>query len=98
MVACSVSNDMPIFFIVDFSIQVLSSGSWPFQQTGSFNLPVEVSLSFFVFLSIFNYWSFNVFIMQSSLFAWTDSVQTLVFALSNGFGSNRTTATRNNYF
>lgn len=40
----------PMFFFycviagVDFSIQVLSSGSWPFQQSVGFNLPVEVLL------------------------------------------------------
>lgn len=28
---------------VDFTIQVLSSGSWPFNQSTSFNLPTEVS-------------------------------------------------------
>ena len=27
---------------VDFSIQVLSSGSWPFQQSLTFSLPTEV--------------------------------------------------------
>lgn len=30
---------------IDFSIQVLSSGSWPFQQSFSFSLPTEVSTS-----------------------------------------------------
>lgn len=29
---------------IDFSIQVLSSGSWPFQQSFTFSLPSEVSL------------------------------------------------------
>lgn len=28
---------------IDFSIQVLSSGSWPFQQSFTFSLPSEVS-------------------------------------------------------
>lgn len=28
---------------LDFSIQVLSSGSWPFQQSATFVLPHEVS-------------------------------------------------------
>lgn len=28
---------------IDFSIQVLSSGSWPFQQSFIFGLPSEVS-------------------------------------------------------
>ena len=28
--------------VVDFSIQVLSSGSWPFQQSVPFSLPAEV--------------------------------------------------------
>lgn len=27
---------------VDFTIQVLSSGSWPFQQSFTFGLPLEV--------------------------------------------------------
>jgi len=27
---------------IDFSIQVLSSGSWPFQQSLTFSLPTEV--------------------------------------------------------
>lgn len=31
---------------VDFSIQVLSSGSWPFQQSFTFQLPSEVNISF----------------------------------------------------
>ena len=30
--------------VVDFSIMVLSSGSWPFQQSASFTLPTEVSV------------------------------------------------------
>lgn len=29
---------------IDFSIQVLSSGSWPFQQSFSFQLPTEVEI------------------------------------------------------
>ena len=32
-------------FSVDFSVQVLSSSSWPFQQGSAFNLPVEVSIN-----------------------------------------------------
>lgn len=28
---------------IDFSIQVLSSGSWPFQQSFTFSLPTEVN-------------------------------------------------------
>lgn len=36
---------LPFFsFSVDFSIQVLSSGSWPFQQSCTFALPSEVRL------------------------------------------------------
>ena len=31
---------------VDFSIQVLSSGSWPFNQSCTFTLPPEVSIMF----------------------------------------------------
>ena len=32
------------FVLVDFSIQVLSSGSWPFQQSAPFSLPAEVQI------------------------------------------------------
>jgi len=32
-----------VYSVVDFSIMVLSSGSWPFQQSASFTLPTEVS-------------------------------------------------------
>ncbi|XP_046357436.1 cullin-1-like [Haliotis cracherodii] len=39
---------------VDFSIQVLSSGSWPFQQSCSFNLPVELERSFQRFTSFYS--------------------------------------------
>lgn len=28
---------------IDFNIQVLSSGSWPFQQSFTFSLPTEVN-------------------------------------------------------
>lgn len=35
---------------IDFSIQVLSSGSWPFQQSSSFSLPTEVILPDMKFL------------------------------------------------
>lgn len=31
-----------VVVVVDFSIQVLSSGSWPFQQSAPFSLPAEV--------------------------------------------------------
>lgn len=37
---------------IDFSIQVLSSGSWPFNQSFNFSLPSEVIV--FVFFLIFN--------------------------------------------
>jgi cullin 1 len=30
---------------IDFSIQVLSSGSWPFQQSFTFSLPTEVCVA-----------------------------------------------------
>lgn len=33
-----------VYLTVDFSIQVLSSGSWPFQQSCTFALPSEVRL------------------------------------------------------
>ena len=47
--ACTVTRFLHLrfaFFLadVDFSIQVLSSGSWPFQQSIDFNLPTEVCL------------------------------------------------------
>jgi len=32
------------FFLVDFSIQVLSSGAWPYQQGVVFQLPSEVCI------------------------------------------------------
>ena len=34
---------LPFYFAVDFSIQVLSTRSWPFQQGPQFCLPEEVS-------------------------------------------------------
>ena len=34
-----------LFFVVDFSIQVLSTRSWPFQQGPQFCLPEEVSMA-----------------------------------------------------
>lgn len=47
---------------IDFSIQVLSSGSWPFQQSFTFSLPTEVkhtqisnSILIFSFRSMANY-------------------------------------------
>lgn len=33
---------------IDFGIQVLSSGSWPFQQTFTFLLPSEVKFVYFL--------------------------------------------------
>lgn len=33
---------------IDFSIQVLSSGSWPFQQSFTFSLPSEVSFFYVI--------------------------------------------------
>lgn len=35
---------------IDFSIQVLSSGSWPFQQSFTFGLPTEVGTCKNIFL------------------------------------------------
>lgn len=35
---------------IDFSIQVLSSGSWPFQQSFTFSLPTEVSTLLFIYI------------------------------------------------
>ncbi|XP_075988109.1 cullin 1 isoform X4 [Anticarsia gemmatalis] len=37
------SSEQPLH--IDFSIQVLSSGSWPFQQSSSFQLPTELERS-----------------------------------------------------
>ncbi|XP_035658673.1 cullin-1 [Branchiostoma floridae] len=39
---------------VDFSIQVLSSGSWPFQQGASFTLPSELERSFQRFTTFYS--------------------------------------------
>lgn len=39
---------------IDFSIQVLSSGSWPFQQSCSFTLPVELERSFQRFTTFYS--------------------------------------------
>uniref|UniRef100_H2YZC2 Cullin-1 n=1 Tax=Ciona savignyi TaxID=51511 RepID=H2YZC2_CIOSA len=49
-IASSTPLDCELIELLDFSIQVLSSGSWPFQQSVTFSLPVEVlttSVSFF---------------------------------------------------
>ncbi|PVD35902.1 hypothetical protein C0Q70_02871 [Pomacea canaliculata] len=39
---------------IDFSIQVLSSGSWPFQQSCSFTLPMELERSFQRFTTFYS--------------------------------------------
>ncbi|CAI9721271.1 cullin-1 [Octopus vulgaris] len=39
---------------IDFSIQVLTSGSWPIQQAGSFNLPMELEKTFQRFTSFYS--------------------------------------------
>lgn len=39
---------------IDFSIKVLSSGSWPFQQSISFTLPIELEHGFQRFVSFYN--------------------------------------------
>lgn len=39
---------------VDFSIQVLSSGSWPFQQSCTFSLPQELERSYQRFTTFYN--------------------------------------------
>ncbi|ELT87658.1 hypothetical protein CAPTEDRAFT_180635 [Capitella teleta] len=39
---------------IDFSIQVLSSGSWPFQKSCSFTLPTELERSFQRFTSFYS--------------------------------------------
>jgi len=38
---------------IDFSIQVLSSGSWPFQQSCTFSLPLELERSFHRFTTFY---------------------------------------------
>jgi len=38
------NTEVHCVLVVDFSIMVLSSGSWPFQQSSSFTLPTEVSV------------------------------------------------------
>ena len=43
----SVYTDLYPLVSVDFSIQVLSSGSWPFQQSCAFALPIEVKYKSF---------------------------------------------------
>lgn len=42
------------FMDIDFSIQVLSSGSWPFQQSCSFTLPTELERSFQRFTTFYS--------------------------------------------
>jgi len=39
---------------IDFSIQVLSSGSWPFQQSCTFNLPIELERSYQRFTTFYS--------------------------------------------
>lgn len=39
---------------IDFSIQVLSSGSWPFQQSFTFGLPTELERSVHRFTSFYS--------------------------------------------
>jgi cullin 1 len=39
---------------IDFSVQVLSSGSWPFQQSSPFTLPAELERSFNRFTSFYS--------------------------------------------
>ena len=43
-----------LFPVVDFSIQVLSSGSWPFQQSCAFSLPIELERSFQRFTTFYS--------------------------------------------
>uniref|UniRef100_A0A4W5LT88 Cullin-1 n=1 Tax=Hucho hucho TaxID=62062 RepID=A0A4W5LT88_9TELE len=42
----SASDDAEAMAVLDFSIQVLSSGSWPFQQSCTFALPSELERSY----------------------------------------------------
>ncbi|XP_041985529.1 cullin-1 [Aricia agestis] len=46
------SSEQPLH--IDFSIQVLSSGSWPFQQSSCFQLPTELERSVHRFTSFYS--------------------------------------------
>ncbi|XP_050673602.1 cullin-1 [Leptidea sinapis] len=46
------SSEVPLH--IDFSIQVLSSGSWPFQQSTSFQLPTELERSVHRFTTFYS--------------------------------------------
>lgn len=46
------SSEQPLH--IDFSIQVLSSGSWPFQQSSSFQLPTELERSVHRFTTFYS--------------------------------------------
>jgi cullin 1 len=46
-------NTGTVPYDIDFSIMVLSSGSWPFQQSAPFNLPTELERSFERFTSFY---------------------------------------------
>lgn len=73
---------------VDFSIQVLSSGSWPFQQSCTFALPTEVKLHLswsretFSQLTIWLQSSIRSVLSRANLQAW--KVHFWALALSRG--------------
>lgn len=48
------SNSGQLDSLVDFSIQVLSSGSWPLQQSTHFNLPAELEKSYQRFTNFYS--------------------------------------------
>ncbi|XP_045528926.1 cullin-1 isoform X2 [Pieris brassicae] len=49
-----IANSSEIPLHIDFSIQVLSSGSWPFQQSTSFQLPTELERSVHRFTTFYS--------------------------------------------
>lgn len=53
---------------IDFSIQVLSSGSWPFNQSFTFSLPSEVNF-IFCFFTCMVFYSDNLFFFSLSFLA-----------------------------
>uniref|UniRef100_H2YZB9 Cullin family profile domain-containing protein n=1 Tax=Ciona savignyi TaxID=51511 RepID=H2YZB9_CIOSA len=53
-IASSTPLDCELIELLDFSIQVLSSGSWPFQQSVTFSLPVELERSYQRFTNFYS--------------------------------------------
>ena len=50
IIRLQLNSQQKFYITVDFTIQVLSSGSWPFQQSCAFSLPQEVRI--FIMLRI----------------------------------------------